>query len=420
MKINVLIINHNGGSIYHGPNLRTYYAAKELVKLGHDVTIVSSSYSHKYSILPKTIDIVTKEVIDGINYRWIRCIKYKNIFQRIYSHFEFGFKALLNRNKLASNTDVVIFSGPPPEIFFFAYWIAKAFSAPVLSDIRDLWPRTQIEMNKLQWLNPYIYFLFFCQYAMVKLSDDLISPLPGAGKYLAVIGAHNDTVIIENGFDTNRDNSYHDLDLDVVYAGESVSFSKDKKVKLSEIKNSGKCVIGYSGSFDRDNDVDSLVKASERLSDRGDLLFLFVGDGVKRREILEMAKKIPNILICNRVLAINVPDVLHVMDICFCGLKPKDIYQYGVSLAKSYEYMAAAKPILWMVEACNNPVKVSGGGFLVRPGSLNDLVKQINYASNLDKTTLSELGQKGYSYLLENYSYQVLGKQWEQLILRHR
>ena len=69
--MDILIINHNGGSIYHGPNLRTYYAAKELVKLGNNVTIASSSYSHKYAVLPTISGEITCEVIDGIEYRWV-------------------------------------------------------------------------------------------------------------------------------------------------------------------------------------------------------------------------------------------------------------------------------------------------------------------------------------------------------------
>ena len=50
--MNILIINHNSGSLQNGPNLRTYYVAKELVKLGHNVNVASSSFSHKYSSLP--------------------------------------------------------------------------------------------------------------------------------------------------------------------------------------------------------------------------------------------------------------------------------------------------------------------------------------------------------------------------------
>ncbi|MFN7095435.1 MAG: glycosyltransferase WbuB, partial [Burkholderiales bacterium] len=44
--MNILYINHYAGSIYHGMEYRPYYLAREWVKLGHQVTIVASGFSH--------------------------------------------------------------------------------------------------------------------------------------------------------------------------------------------------------------------------------------------------------------------------------------------------------------------------------------------------------------------------------------
>jgi glycosyltransferase involved in cell wall biosynthesis len=414
--MNILIINHNGGSIYHGPNLRTYYVAKELVTRGHKVTIASSSFSHKYSALPRVDGQVTSEKIDGINYKWIKCIEYKSLLQRIYSHFEFGVKLLVNRGEICSVADLVIFSGPPPEIFLFARKLAKHFDAPIVSDFRDLWPLTQLAMNKLQWANPYIYFLYICQYIMVQASTRLVSSLPGADSYFSKIGANESTIIIENGFDVSRETVTAPVFLKVSAAGTALNLDTGDQLPLSKIAEMGKFVIGYSGSFDRANDVDSLLEAASRLSHKKDLLFMFVGAGVRENDIKMAAKSIPNLLVCENILPQLVPNVLAVMDVCYCGLKPKNIYGYGVSLAKSYEYMAASKPIIWMIEAYNNPVKESGGGFVVEPGNVGELVKTINQCASLDKRELTELGGKGYKYLLENFSYSVLGDKWETLV----
>ena len=102
----ILIVNHNGGSPNHGPNLRTYYAAKNLVKRGHKVTIATSSYSHKYVTKPTIKDDITDEQIDGIYYKWVKTIEYKNLFQRIYSHFQFGFKLIFLEKKLLPKSQV--------------------------------------------------------------------------------------------------------------------------------------------------------------------------------------------------------------------------------------------------------------------------------------------------------------------------
>ena len=79
--------------------------------------------------------------------------------------------------------------------------------------------------------------------------------------------------------------------------------------------------------------------------------------------------------------------------------------------------MASSKPIIWMIEAYNNPVEKSGGGFVIEPGNVEELVKTIEHCASLDKGELDELGDKGYQYLKRNYSYKVLGDKWETLVL---
>jgi len=414
--MNILIINHNGGSIYHGPNLRTYYAAKELVKQGHDVTITSSSYSHKYSVLPEVKGVVTPEVIDGVKYRWIKCVKYKRLFERIYSHFEFGCKLIFNRKKVVKKLDLVIFSGPPPEVFIFAWIMSRIYKVPIISDIRDHWPLTQIEMSRLQWLNPYVYFLFLCQFLMIHGSKRLVSPLPGSNLYLSKKGAKEEVVIIENGYDTDRiyDNNLSSLELEVV--SNSIGLKNGTIITPESILSLNRFVIGYSGAFDRDNDLDSLISAAKELSKHDNILFLFMGAGLRLEKLKEATNSVGNILVINRVLSIDVPKVLSVMNVCYCGLKPKNIYQYGVSLAKSYEYMAAKKPIIWSIEAYNNPVKESGGGFLVKPGNISELIDAISKCIELSEEELISIGEKGANYLENNYSYKFLGDRWNDLV----
>lgn len=411
----ILIINHNSGSLHHGPNLRTYYAAKELVKMGHKVTVTSSSFSHKYSNLPVVSGDVNPELIESIEYRWIKCIHYKNLLQRIFSHFQFGFKLIKNLEMVCNKTDIVLFSGPPPEIFLFAYFVAIKLRAPIISDIRDLWPRTQIEMNCLQWFNPFTYFLFFCQYLIARHSDRIVSPLPGIDPYMRSVGAKKKTTIIENGFDTTRSELISDISLKVIGCASNHFFSTSDRIQLRELRSKYKLVIGYVGAFDRDNDIDSFLSAAKCLKEVPEVLFLMVGAGIRSREIVERSISLPNLVVGERVSSNAVPSILAHMDVLFCGLKPKNIYNYGVSLAKSFEYMSAAKPIIWMVQACNNPVSASGGGWTIQPGDLNHLEKTIHETLHMSKADLDALGIKGRKYLEKEHSYNVLGKRWEDL-----
>ena len=72
LTLNFLIINHYAGAPGLGMELRPYYFARELIKKGHKVTIVASSYSHYRAKQPKVDNELEKEIIESISYYWIK------------------------------------------------------------------------------------------------------------------------------------------------------------------------------------------------------------------------------------------------------------------------------------------------------------------------------------------------------------
>ena len=90
MGKNIWIINEYAGSPYHGMEFRHYYLGKELVKLGHSVNVVSSSYSHLFKKLPEK----SQENIDGINYVWLKTLNYGDSHnkKRVLKWFIFSYE----------------------------------------------------------------------------------------------------------------------------------------------------------------------------------------------------------------------------------------------------------------------------------------------------------------------------------------
>lgn len=69
--MNILLINHYAGSPIHGMEYRPYELAREWEKMGHEITIVASSFSHLRISNPKVSEKITTEEIDNIRYLWI-------------------------------------------------------------------------------------------------------------------------------------------------------------------------------------------------------------------------------------------------------------------------------------------------------------------------------------------------------------
>src|SRR5687768_11908263 len=88
--MNIVIINHYAGGKRFGMEFRPYYMAKKWKKAGHNVLIVSASFAHLRSVQPVVTKSHAKEVIDGVDYLWIKTNEYKgNGLSRILSMLSF-------------------------------------------------------------------------------------------------------------------------------------------------------------------------------------------------------------------------------------------------------------------------------------------------------------------------------------------
>ena len=196
----VVFVNHNAGSPRHGPNLRTYYAAKYLAARGYSVHIFSSSYSHKYVYLPEISGEVTDQAIDGIHYHWVRTRKYEGTFGRMWSFHQFGTKLPSIVTRRVTGMKALICSSPPPVFVRICDRIARRYNARLLFDVRDLWPLTILEMGAASRYNPYVTYMGWLERYAYRNADMVVSALPGSESYMRGKGLpEGQFVCIENG-----------------------------------------------------------------------------------------------------------------------------------------------------------------------------------------------------------------------------
>ena len=117
MSKRILIINHYAGSLSMGMEFRPYYLAREWIRQGYHVDIITGSYSHLREMNPSVNSDFEETNIDGIIYHWIKTRKYYgNGVQRALSMFEFVGKIWLHAEKIAKEIkpDVIITSSTYP------------------------------------------------------------------------------------------------------------------------------------------------------------------------------------------------------------------------------------------------------------------------------------------------------------------
>ncbi|WP_294395082.1 glycosyltransferase family 4 protein [uncultured Clostridium sp.] len=396
--MNILLINHYAGSDYHGMEFRPFYMAREWKKKGHNVTVLGADFSHLRKNNPVIEKDFQEEVIDGITYVWVKTPKYQgNGVGRIKNISTFMWKLRMNYKMVADKykPDSVIASSTYPLDIYPAHRIAKRCNAKLCFEIHDLWPLSPMEIGGFSEKNPAIVVLQRAEDFAFRNSDVIVSILPDADKHIK-----------ERGFSTDK----------FVYVPNGILTEENKEApmestieRLQELKNQGYFLVGYTGNHSPANVLDTMIDAAKKTTDEK-VKYVMVGKGNVKNELIEYAKSnnVTNVEFLDPVLKDNMDNVLQLLDIGYIGLKKQNLFNYGVSPNKLFDYMMAALPVIYAVEASNDPVSDCNCGVSVpaeNPDAVVDAVMKIKGLSEEEKI---KMGQNGKEYVLANHMYEGL------------
>lgn len=401
--MNIWIINEYAGSPYHGMEFRHYYLGKEFVKLGHNVTIISASYSHLFRNPPNINKYFTLEKIDGIKYLWIKVPKYEKSTdkRRVLKWIVFSLSLFFVPFNLLDKPDVIILSPMATFPVLPTYILAKRFKAKLIFEIRDIWPLTLIELGGYSSKHPVIKIMKWLELFALKKADIIVSLFPNYGEYLKDNGINRDFVYIPNGIDLEDLNNGEDL---------------DENIKKLIPKN--KFIVGYTGTIGIANALEVLIKAAYILREHKDIAFVIVGDGQEKHNLVKMVKEmnLDNVIFIPSIPKRQVQAMLNLFDICYIGWREKKIYKYGVSPNKIFDYMYSGRPIIHAISTEKNIVSIANCGISVRAEDPEETAKAVMRLKNMDTNDKINMGLNGKGYVINNHSYGILAKKFLERI----
>lgn len=402
-KKTIWFINDYAGSPYHGMEFRNYYIAKELVKLGHKVYIVSASYMHLFKTLPKTTGEYTFENIDGIEYIWVDVPHYKSSTdkKRVLKWFVFVKKLFSLPLEKMRKPDIIVASPMAPFLIFPSYWFAKKFKVKLFYEVKDIWPLSLMELGGFSKYNPIIALMSFSERFAIKKSDTIVSSLQNYGEHIKKdLGLERDFEWICNGIDLQELENSQPLDKEVA-----------QKIPHD------KFIVGYTGTIGIANAMDSFCEAAKLLVGNKEILFVIVGDGKEKKSLVKKYDSLDNILFIDSIPKQQVQSMLKLFDVCYIGLKQENLFKYGVSPNKLFDYMYSAKPILYAINSGkNNIVKTADCGISVEAEDSESTKEGILNLYFKDKEARKRLGNSGKKYVLENFNYKALAQKYINLI----
>lgn len=404
MGKNIWIINEYAGSILHGMTYRHYYLAKELIAKGYDTTIITASYSHFLNKFPELDENqkYKEERVNGVNYLWVKVMKYQKSFdkKRVLKWFQFVYKLFFISKHISNKPDYIVCSTTAPFAIISSIYLARKHKAKLAFEVRDIWPLTLVEVGGYKKTHPFIALMGIFEKFALKKADILVSNLQNYSSHIKNLGIDRKAHWVSNGVDLTEMQGQNSL-------------SEELKNKIPK----NKFVVGYTGKFGVSNALNYLVEAAELLKNNDNIVFVFVGDGQEKESLKKQATDLKNVLFIDFIQKEQVQSMLSLFDVCYIGLNKEKIFTYGVSPHKLYDYMYSEKPILYAIDSGeSNIVEQANCGVVVPPENPKEISKAIDLLYNMQQSDRNKLGANGKEYVINNFSYSKLAEKYIRIL----
>jgi glycosyltransferase involved in cell wall biosynthesis len=385
---------------------RPYYLAREWRRLGHRVRIVASARSHVRTHDPDLQGQARlDEVIDDIEYTWFDTPAYAgNGVGRLLNIAAFLKRLYREGPGLAREfrPDAVIASSTYPLDIWPARRIARLSGARLLFEVHDLWPLSPIELSGYSHRHPFIMLLQAAENYACRHADAVVSILPNVREHLEAHGmAPHKLHLIPNGTDPAE------------WLCEPSPLPSRVADTMADLRRRGRFIVGFAGSHNMATALDTLLGAAALMRD--DMVtFVLVGAGPEKERLRQRAlnEGLENVCFLDPVAKEYVPALLASFDLAYIGLQRQPLYRFGVAPNKLIDYMMAACPVLYAIEAGNDLVREAGCGISVTAENAAALVQGIHAMRAMDSSQRRAMGLQGRRFALQHLTYPVLGQRF--------
>lgn len=391
--MNILYIHQYFKTPKEPGGTRSYWIAQELIKNGHQVTMITAD--------PQATQKRKEVIIDGIKVIYLQEVYSQNmsISTRLKSFLGFVWKSI-NEARKHKNIDLVIATSTPLTVGITALYMKWFKKTPYIFEVRDLWPEVPIQMGAfksplivkpIRWFEKKIY----------KNAEHVIALSPGMQDGVIKYISKEKTTMIPN---MAKIDEFWPREKNMVLAQ-----------KLGLKPDSFKIV--HFGSLGIANGAHTIIASAKLMKDVEDVEFLFVGGGATEKALQSEVNKhqLGNVKFLGRFPMKEVSEIVNFCDVSMVSFLDLPIL-YTNSPNKLFDSLSAGKPIIvnsagWTKEM----VEEHNCGYYVNPNKPQELAdKIIHLKENLN---IVEYMGKNSRILAETvYDKSILCKQFVQVI----
>jgi len=387
--------------------------SEDLIKSGYQVKVVTGNPNNNFN---KNNKIPRKE-----NYKGIEIIRLKNtIFSkyrmagRVLNYLTFHFLVYFNV-LFCERPDLVFVLSTPPFISFSGLMLKVFKGSKVIYDVQDLFPDLAVELGKLK-NRQFIEFLKKLSKLIVKKVDRVVV----VGEYMEK--RIREELLREISESTSADD--HIITIHNWADGSKIKVLDDKDAEDNYLKKKwgleGKFVVLYSGNIGYLHEFDTIISAAEDIQNKEDkdIVFVFIGEGIKKEYIKKKAKEkgLNNILFFTYQPREMLTHSLGLADVSLVTLE--NGFEGMVVPSKIYGILASGKPVIAVVGGESEIVEIireGKCGRVIKIGNYQALVDSImNYYK--DRKKCRKDGLNGRRYFEKNFDRKIATKKYIEVI----
>lgn len=370
---------------------RSYWIAKELVKRGHQVIMITSA---------KKAHPEGRENIDGIDVVYVKNPAYNNYMstpRKIWSFFAFIFNAIKAAKK-ENDVDIVFATSTPLTVGGIALWLKARKKWKYVFEVRDLWPEFPIEIGAIK--NKFaIWGLRKFEKQIYDKAEHVVALSPGMKKGVMKAGTPEAKVSMIPNM-AKPDKFYpHEKNMEVA-----------KQFGIDTTKFN----VIHFGSMGRANGLRYIIEAAKRLRDKGDdtVRYIFMGSGATEPVIKKLAEDygLHNVQFLGSHKMDVVAEVVNLCDASITTFLNLPVLKTN-SPNKLFDSLSAGIPIIvnsagWTKDM----VEQEKCGFFCDPEKPEELAEKLLFYKD-DKETLEMWGKNARRLSVEVYDKDILSAQ---------
>jgi glycosyltransferase involved in cell wall biosynthesis len=367
--------------------------SRRWIAAGAEVTVVTAfpsrrlpGQSHQAVAKEYRRRLFARETHGGANVlrSWVYTASRTGFRQTAVNNASFMVTSALHALRRVGPVDVVIASSPPFLPHLTGALLARARRAPLVLEVRDLWPDYLVQMGMLKRDAAVTRALFSVERSLL-----------GAARQAVVVTDSFKRRMIEKGVPAER--------VAVIPNGVDTAFYQ----KQPSARSPDVFTVGYIGTFGAGQALPVIIDAAALLqTEAPEVRIVLVGQGsggpIIEQRIRELG--VTNVTVRPPIEKAETPAFYSSCDVCLVPLAPIPVFQETVP-SKLFEIMACERPVLASLDGeARTIVEQSGAGIVVPPGDARAIADGILRMRAIPENERERMGGNGRAYVTEHYN----------------